>query len=41
MHTHDWKPAYNSKVPLVKVPYTLMKCECGETYPLPHFSEGF
>lgn len=35
MHIHEWQAAYDSRIPLVKVSYTLMKCECGETYPLP------
>jgi hypothetical protein len=40
MHTHNWEPVYESMIPIVRVPYTLMKCsECGDTYPLP--KEGF
>jgi hypothetical protein len=39
MHSHDWKPIREGRVPIIGVPYTLMKCECGETYPVVHDKE--
>ena len=40
MHSHDWEPIREGRVPVIGVPYTLMECECGETYPLVHDKEA-
>ena len=40
MHVHDWKPKYESRIPIVNVPYTLMICECDAEYPVPAKPRG-
>ena len=38
-HKHVWVPIREGRVPLIGARYTLVKCECGAVYPVPHSEE--